>query len=156
MSTTDETTARSLAQAGRHVALCRRHLGPLVHAGTPGASEAWEELAQASVSLTRAGVAVDAGLPKITPEGETATTGFDLETLRKVEQSRTEGEALLAALTALLPLAEALDKRRGNWVGDAARTDLGETPGTNYAERVQEMQLGLLLELHGAKGGGRE
>jgi len=149
MTTTDpETIARSLAQAGRHVALCRQHLGPLVHQQISGATEAWDELAQASVALTRAGVVVDAqGTPQPAPDS--------LAALRKIEQSREEGESLLHYLREALLRAEYLDKKRGDWVGDMADTERGETPGTNYAEALQELLLKLEGEL-GAVGGGRE
>lgn len=43
----------------------------------------------------------------------------------------------------------------GDWVGDMAHTERGETPGTNYAEAVQELLLKLRGEL-GVEGSGRE
>jgi hypothetical protein len=124
----------------------------MVHQQVPGASAAWDEIALASVALTRAGVKVEAGQTMGTPP----PAPDSLEALRRIEQGREQGVALLAALEQLLPLAEQLDRARGDWVGDMAAIHLGETPGTNYAEAVQELHLKLKLEMHGAKGGGRE
>jgi hypothetical protein len=118
---------------------------------TSGVSAAWDDLNQVAVQLTSAGFRPGTdgatGTPPPAPDS--------LEHLRRIEQSRKETQDLLAAIEVLLPLAEALDQRRGNWVGDMADTERGETPGTDFAEAIQELVLRLRGEL-GAEGSGRE
>jgi hypothetical protein len=109
----------------------------------------FDELNHAAVALTSAGVPV-------TPDGVPHRDPMSLAALSKIESSRAEGLALLEALGQLLPVAEALDKARGDWVGDMAAIHLGETPGTNYAETVQELYYKLKLEIRGVKGSGLE
>lgn len=143
------TTDPNLIRAGRHLALAQRQLGPEVHGGGPGVRACFDELNHAAVALASAGVAV-------TPDGSPHRDPMSLTTLSKIESSRPEGIALLEALGQLLPTAEKLDKARGDWVGDMAATHLGETPGTNYAEAVQELYFKLKLEIGGVKGSGLE
>lgn len=142
---TRPTGTSRLTRAARHIGNAQSSLGPEMRTASPGLLSAWDELNTASVLLAAEGARTYA----VSPEDP-------LETLTKLHHSNQEGLALLEALAQLLPLAEALDKARGNWVGDMADTEHGETPGTNYAEAVQEMFLKLKAEVHGAKGGGRE
>lgn len=142
-------TDTTLMQAGAHLAMAQRHLAPLTLEGNPAVRACWDELNQVAVLLTRSGGAVQ-------PQASEALGLRDLERLRRLDSSRPEAEALAIALEALLPLAEALDKARGDWAGDMASVEGGETPGTNYAESIQELHLRLRQEVHGAKGGGLE
>lgn len=135
-----------LTKVGQHIARAQGALGPLV-ARDPAVRPCWDELNLAAVALTSAGVRVSPG--EVPP-------CHDPLDLTRWTRSTQEGEALLIALESLLPLAEALDKARGDWVGDMASTHLGETPGTNYAEAVQELHLRLLEELRGRVGRGLE
>lgn len=139
-----ETETRHITRAARHVAQVQMRLGPLLR-DIPALDSAWAELNQAAVQLHSAG----ARAKTVKPEDP-------LETLTRLHRSQEEGKVLLAALENLLPIAERLDKARGNWVGDMADTEHGETPGTNYAEAIQELHLRLLQEVRGAKGSGRE
>ncbi|WP_395089312.1 hypothetical protein [Armatimonas sp.] len=138
------TEASRITRAARHIAQVQMRLGPLLR-DIPAIDGAWDELNQAAVQLHAAGARANT----VKPEDP-------LETLTRLHKSQAEGKALLTALENLLPLAEALDKARGNWVGDMADIEHGETPGTNYAEAIQELHLRLLAEVRGAKGGGRE
>jgi hypothetical protein len=109
-------------------------------------------------TLNHIGQALEAAGATAPTEGYQGTpppSPDSLEHLRRVEESRNETQNLLWALEFAMPHAEQLDKKRGNWVGDMADTEHGETPGTDYAEAVH----GLLLRLRGemgAEGEGRE
>ena len=145
----DQEAKRQLARAGRHLALAQQYLGPEMQSASAPVRACWDELNHTAVALGAAGVVVDVEPERVAPSPDS------LEHLRRVEASRSEGELLRAALHVALAYAEALDKRRGNWVGDMANTEHGETPGTDYAESVQELLLRLQGEL-GAEGSGRE
>ena len=106
-------------------------------------------------TLNSLGTALEAAGATYQPTDRPAVDPDGLEALRKVEGSRQEAEGLLHWLKGTLPRAEALDYQRGNWVGDMAHTDQGETPGTDFAEKVQALVLRLEMEL-GVEGGGRE
>jgi len=106
-------------------------------------------------TLNSLGTALEAAGATCQPTDRPQVDPHGLEALRKVEESRSEGQALLLSLTNSLHYAEALDKKRGNWVGDMAHEGQGETAGTDYAEKIQALQIRLELEL-GAEGGGRE
>jgi hypothetical protein len=146
----DQEAKRQLARAGRHLALAQQYLGPEMRNASAPVRACWDELNHTAVALGSAGVVVDVEPERVAPATDS------LEHLRRIEESRSEGQALLLALTNALAYAEALDKRRGNWVGDMADTEHGETPGTNYAEAIQELHLQLKMEVHGARGAGRE
>lgn len=141
--------ARQLARAGRHLALAQQNLGPEMRNASAPVRACWDELNHTAVALGAAGVVVDVEPERVAPATDS------LEHLRRIEESRSEGQALLLALAQLLPIAERLDKARGNWVGDMADVEHGETPGTDYAESVQELLLRIQGEL-GAEGAGRE
>lgn len=145
----NQETKRQLARAGRHLALAQQYLGPEMRNASAPVRACWDELNHTAVALGAAGVVVDVEPERVAP------TPDSLEHLRRVEESRTEAEVLKNHLQGALYAAEALDKARGNWVGDMADTEHGETPGTNYAEAVQELLLRLQGEL-GAEGSGRE
>ena len=106
-------------------------------------------------TLNALGTALEAAGATYQPTDRPAPDPDGLEALRKIEESRTETRHLLEVLGTALVSAELLDYQRGNWVGDMAHTDQGETPGTDYAEKVQAIRLRLEMEL-GAEGGGRE
>jgi hypothetical protein len=103
-------------------------------------------------TLNSLGTALEAAGATYQPIDRPTPDPDGLEALRNVEGSRSEGQALLLSLTNSLHYAEALDKKRGNWVGDMAYTDQGETPGTDYAEKIQAILLRLEMEL-GVEGG---
>lgn len=148
-----------LTAAGRHLHRALMLLAPLKRVRPDGhgalhpteLEPLWDELGRVSVSLTSAGVRVEdektQGTPPPSPDS--------LEHLRRIEESRMEGKVLLYWLREILAHAEALDRARGDWAGDMADTERGETPGTNYAEAIQELLLRLQGEL-GAEGSGRE
>lgn len=140
---------RQLARAGRHLALAMQHLGPEMRGASAATLATWDELNKTAVALGAAGVVVDVEPESVPPASDT------LEALRRIEASREEADALRTKLLAALFVAEYLDRARGNWVGDAANTEQGETPGTDYAEAIQEILLRLDGEL-GAVGEGRE
>ena len=146
----DPETKRQLARAGRHLALAQQHLGPEMRNASAPVLACWDDLNHTAVALGAAGVVVDVEPERVAPATDS------LEHLRRIEESRTEGLLLLSALDVLVPIAERLDKRRGNWVGDMADIASGETPGTNYAETIQELHLKLRMELYGARGARRE
>lgn len=78
-----------------------------------------------------------------------------LAELMKLERSRGEALALLEALRAALPLAEALDAKRG----DVLTEPVAGYRGTEWGERVLQAVCGLELELVGPgveHHGGRE
>ena len=81
---------------------------------------------------------------------------WGLAALRRIEGARSEGLVFLEQLRAILPAAEQLDRARGDWAGDVAHTDLGETPGTNYSEIIQELALKIEAEIGVGMGSGRE
>ena len=121
--------------------------------------EAQEKTAKNEMALLRGtlnalGQALEAAGATYQPEDKPASDPHGLEALRKIEESREETHILLKVLEIALMNAEQLDKKRGDWVGDMAHTDLGETPGTGYSEPVQA----LILKLQGELGveGGRE
>lgn len=145
----DQEAKRQLARAGRHLALAQQYLGPEMQSASAPVRACWDELNHTAVALGAAGVVVD-----VEPERVAPTTD-SLEHLRRIEVGRAEGARLAHYLRQALFAAEALDKKRGNWVGDMANTEHGETPGTDYAESVQELLLRLQGEL-GAEGSGRE
>jgi len=142
-----QLAARHLVEAQEQVASVRFHDGKF--------SDDFDTLSGTLNNLGRALEAAGATAPTESYQGTPPPAKDSLEALRRIEQSRSEGQALLLALTNALHYAEALDKRRGDWVGDMADTANGETPGTNYAEAVQELLLRLQGEL-GARGAGRE
>ena len=87
-----------------------------------------------------------------TPSGET----LDLRGLDALDRLDTpETRALLAALEAALPVAEAVDEQRGNVLPGRIETPPGETRGIDLAESVGELVLRLRRELFGL-GSGRE
>jgi hypothetical protein len=156
MTTTQQTAlqlaARHLVEAQEQVAVSMR--------GTDVAERRmlWEKIGPLETTLNSLGCALEAAgatAPTEGYQGTPAPSPDSLEHLRRVEASRSEGRALLVFLQQALREAERLDKRRGNWVGDMADTEHGETPGTDYAESVQELLLRLQGEL-GAEGSGRE
>lgn len=106
-------------------------------------------------SLGRALEAAGATAPTEGYQGTPAPSPDSLEALRRIEESRDEGEHLAYYLQQTLYAAQSLDRARGNWVGDMASTAQGETPGTDYAEAIQALLLRLQGEL-GAEGSGRE
>lgn len=69
----------------------------------------------------------------------------DLGQLRKLETSRAEALALLDALRAALPLAEALDEKRG----DVLAEPVAGYRGLEWGERLLQAVCGLELELYG-------
>lgn len=147
MTTTQQAAlqlaARHLVEAQENLSAARRRGGDLGHV---------QNLLN---SLGRALEAAGATAPTESYQGTPPPAPDSLEALRRIEQSRTESEVLLELLKGALPVAERLDRARGDWVGDMADTERGETPGTNYAEAVQELLLRLQGEL-GAEGSGRE
>lgn len=147
MTTTEQTAlqlaARHLVEVQEQVANLRlRH-----HEYTP--------LQTTLNSLGRALEAAGATAPTEGYQGTPAPATDSLEHLRRIEESRRESQELIHHLVFALRAAEVLDKKRGNWVGDMANTEHGETPGTDYAESVQALLLRLQGEL-GAEGSGRE
>lgn len=155
MTTTQQTSlqlaARYLVQAQESSAL----LGRFLRSDHPKLADITDCLQDDLNNLGRALEAAGASAPTESYQGTPPPAPDSLEALRRIEQSRAQGEDLLLILANALPLAEALDKARGDWVGDMADTANGETPGTNYAETVQELLLRLQGEL-GAEGSGRE
>jgi hypothetical protein len=145
----DQETKRQLARAGRHLALAQQYLGPEMRSASAPVRACWDELNHTAVALGAAGVVVDVEPERVAPATDS------LEHLRRIEASRAEGARLEHYLRQALLAAEALDKRRGNWVGDMAATHLGETPGTDFSESIQELLLRLQGEL-GVEGAGRE
>jgi hypothetical protein len=157
--TTKTPQAALLAAAGRHTARAQHLMASAIRLRRPDQEQltreeilpVWDELNGISTSLSAAGVLVEDG----SEQGAPPPASDSLEALRRIEVARYEGKLLLEWLGKVLPVAERLDKARGNWVGDMAHVERGETPGTNYAEAVQEMILKLQGEL-GTKGSGRE
>lgn len=157
--TTKSPQAALLVAAGRHTARAQHLMASAIRLRRPEEPQltreeilpVWDELNGISTTLAAAGVPVADG----SELGASPPAPDSLEALRRIEISRYEGKLLLEWLGKVLPVAERLDKARGNWVGDQAHVDLGETPGTNYAESVQELILKLRGEL-GEKGDGRE
>ena len=68
-----------------------------------------------------------------------------LAELARVENSRTEALALLDALRAALPLAEALDAKRGDVIDEP----IGGSAGLVWGDRLVQAVCGLELELFG-------
>lgn len=71
-----------------------------------------------------------------------------LAELARVESSRSEALALLDALRAALPLAEALDAKRG----DVLDVAVGGYRGLEWGDRLMQAVCGLELELFGPSG----
>jgi hypothetical protein len=156
MTTTQQT---ALQLAARHLVEAQEQtarLGKILTVdGTRMFTDQFDPLSSTLNSLGRALEAAGATAPTEGYQGTPAPSPDSLEHLRRVEASRAEGRALLVFLQQALREAERLDKKRGNWVGDMADTEHGETPGTDYAESVQALLLRLQGEL-GAEGSGRE
>lgn len=155
MTTTQQT---ALQLAARHLVEAQETTAKLGRMTAYRVHEVQGVIGELSGTLNHLGRALEAAGATAPTEGYQGTpppAPDSLEALRRIEQSRSEGQALLLALTNALHYAEALDKRRGDWVGDMADTANGETPGTNYAEAVQELLLRLTGEL-GVEGSGRE
>lgn len=147
-----QLAARHLVEAQEQVAVSMR--------GTDVAERRmlWEKIGPLETTLNALGQALEAAGATAPTEGHQGTpppARDSLEALRRIEESRDEGVSLEVILKYALMIAERLDKKRGNWVGDMASTAQGETSGTDYAEAIQAMVLRLQGEL-GAEGEGRE
>ena len=152
------TQQTALQLAARELVKAQEQTAELGRGLDMDANEIMPLLATLSDTLNSLGRALEAAGATAPTEGYQGTPPpppDSLEALRKIEESRMYGESLLDELKFVLELAEQLDKRRGNWVGDMANTEHGETPGTDYAESVQALLLRLRGEL-GAEGSGRE
>lgn len=106
-------------------------------------AEALKELASLGVRPS------EAVRPRVGP------SSGDLGQLMKLESSRAEAMALLEALRAALPLAEALDAKRGDVLPEA----IGGSAGLVWGDRLIQAISGLELELSGPGAehtGGRE
>ena len=149
------TNHQALQLAAAQLVKAQEQVARLSHMGAYRGHELLSVFATLGDTLNDVGTALEAAGATYQPTGRPTPDPDGLEALRKIEESRKEGEVLLLALRDAIHCAEYLDKKRGNWVGDMAHTDQGETPGTDYAEKIQPLVLRLELEL-GAEGGGRE
>jgi hypothetical protein len=149
-----QLAARHLAQAQEQTAVAMR--GDNVHERRFLS----EKLLPLHDTLNALGTALEAAGATPPPlegyQGTPPPSPDSLEHLKRIEESRKEAQELIHHLVYALRAAEVLDRARGDWVGDMADTAHGETPGTNYAEAVQELLLKLQGDLGIGMGGGRE
>jgi hypothetical protein len=92
---------------------------------------------------------IDAGATP--PGGRTKDRAFGLDSLATLDSPEARG--LLAGLSALLPLAEAVDARRGYTVAEGTPLLPGESHGTDLAEEISTLTLRLSTEIHGPQTG---
>lgn len=140
----------TLAGAGL---VASRFAGALV--GSSAGSAAQEQGAKATDALLKISKKLEAlGGRDLAPIVKPAPVN-PLAELALVESSRAEALALLEALRVALPLAEALDQKRG----DVLAVPVAGYSGTEWGERVLQAVSGLELELFGPGAehhGGRE
>lgn len=145
--TATETPLRLLAAIMAHGRHPERFPAEKLAQLAPQAEVAERELQDARAAL--AGLLPDA--PAARP-----SSAFDLGTLAELDAGRVEARQLAERLRALLPLALALDARRGRVVSAKVPLGPGETPSTDVAEILSDLCARLSAEAGLGVGKGLE